>query len=60
LSLVLDVPAQRYFDSGQSRKISNLGDEIETWAYDVATLVDDLALSSVLRDEGKWDDALRR
>jgi tetratricopeptide (TPR) repeat protein len=58
---VLDVPAQRIADADKSQKIAELASEIENWAFNVATLVDDLAQSSVLaREQGEWDAALRR
>jgi hypothetical protein len=58
---VLDVPAQRIIDAAKRRKLPKLADEIEGWAFNVATLVDDLAQSSVLaREEGEWETALRR
>jgi len=60
VSWVLDVPAGRIMDAAKEQKLPSLADEIENWAFDVATLVDDLAQSSALRDEGEWDAALRR
>ncbi len=60
VSWVLDVPAQRIVDAYKGQKLPNLADEIENWAFDVATMVDDLAQSSTLRDEGEWDAALKR
>ncbi len=58
---VLDVPAQRILDAAEAQKLPSLASEIENWAFDVATLVDDLAQSSILaHDEGEWDAALRR
>jgi hypothetical protein len=60
VSWVLDVPAQRIKDATKGQKLPSLADEIENWAFDVATMVEDLAQSSTLRDEGEWDTALRR
>lgn len=58
---VLDVPAQRIVDAAKNQKLAGLAGEIENWAFDVATLVDDLAQSSVLaHEQGEWDAALRR
>jgi hypothetical protein len=60
VSWVLDVPARRIKDAAKGEDLPCLADEIENWAFDVATVVDDLAQSSTLRDEGEWDAALRR
>ena len=58
---VLDVRAQRIRDAASGRKLPELAEEIERWAFDVATLVDDLAQSSLLaHDEGEWEAALKR
>ncbi len=58
---VLDVPAQCILDAAKGQKLPGLAGEIENWAFDVATLVDDLAQSSILAHEkGEWDAALRR
>ena len=60
VSWVLDVPAQRILDEANAGTLSNLASEIETWAFDVATVVHDLALSSVLAHEkGEWEAALK-
>jgi len=61
VSWVLDVPAQRILNAAEGQKLPGLTSEIENWAFDVATLVDDLAQSSVLaHDKGDWDNALRK
>ncbi len=58
---VLDMPAQRIVDAAKAQNIPALADEIEGWAFQVTTLVDDLAqISSLAREEGQWDAALRR
>ncbi len=57
---VLDVPAQRILDGARRKNLPGLAGEIENWAFDVATLVDDLAQSVVLRDQGEWDAALKK
>jgi hypothetical protein len=58
---VLDVPAQRIQDAAGQKKLAALADEIEDWAFKVATVVDDLAQSFILaHEEGEWDAALKR
>ena len=58
---VLDVPAQRILDAAKSKNLPALAGDVESWAFDVATLVDDVAQSVVLAHEnGEWDAALRR
>lgn len=58
---VLDVPAQRIWDAEEKRQLEALADEVERWAFDVATVVDDVAQSTTLaHDHGEWDAALRR
>ena len=58
---VLDVTAQRIIDAAEDEKLPDLAGEIENWAFDVATLVDDLAQSTTLaHEEGDWDGALRK
>jgi hypothetical protein len=58
---VLDVPAQRIWDAGEKKELAQLADEVERWAFDVATVVDDVAESTTLANEhGEWDAALRR
>ena len=58
---VLDVPAQRVLDAADNQDIPGLADHTESWAFNVATLVDDVAQSSYLaHEQGEWDAALRR
>ena len=58
---VLDVPAQRILDAARSQDLQGLADDVERWAFDVATVVDDVAQSSFLtHEQGDWDAALRR
>ena len=58
---VLDVPAQRILDAAKRQDLQALADDVESWAFDVATVVDDVAQSVVLAHEhGDWDAALRR
>jgi hypothetical protein len=58
---ILDVPAQRICDAAEKDGLAQLADEVEQWAYDVATVVDDVAQSTILAHErGEWDAALRR
>jgi len=58
---VLDIPAQRISFADKSEKLDALANEIENWAFDVATVIEDLAQSSVLaHEEGDWDGALRK
>ncbi len=60
VSWVLDVPAERILNAGGQQPLAGLAGEIESWAYEVATLVEDLAQSATLRDAGEWDLALKR
>ena len=58
---VLDVPAQRILDAANNKDLQGLADDVESWAFDVATVVDDVAQSSFLaHEQGEWDSALRR
>lgn len=58
---VLDVPARRILAASDENRLQALADDVENWARDVATVVDDVAQSEVLaRGEGEWDEALRR
>ena len=58
---VLDVSAQRIADAADERDLSALADDVERWASDVATVVDDVAQSFILaHEQGEWDAALRR
>lgn len=61
LAWVLDVPAQRILDAAERKALPELAQEIEHWAFNVATVVDDVAQSSFLaHEQGEWDAALRR
>ena len=61
LAWVLDVPAQRILDATNAQDLRGLADDVESWAFDVATVVDDVAQSSLLaHGQGEWDAALRR
>ena len=58
---VLDVPAQRILDAAKCQDLLGLADDVERWAFDVATVVDDVAQSSFLaHEQGEWDAALRK
>ena len=58
---VLDVSAQRIRDAADGQELQGLADDVESWVFEAATVVDDLAQSSILaRDQGDWDEALRR
>ena len=58
---VLDVPAQRISDAAKGQDLQALAHDVESWAFDVATVVDDVAQSYFLAHEnGEWDAALRR
>jgi hypothetical protein len=61
VSWVLDVPAQQILDAAERQDIRGLAEHVESWAFDVASLVDDVARSeSLAREQGEWDAALRR
>ncbi len=60
IAWILDIPSQRIVDASQQQNLSGLADEIENWAFNVATIVDDLGQAATLRDKGEWDQALRR
>ena len=61
LAYVLDVPAQRILDAANGQDLPALADEVERWAFDVATVVDDVAQSYILaQGQGEWDAALTR
>jgi len=61
LAYVLDVPAQRIMDAAEEQDLGGLANEVERWAFDVATVVDDVAQSYALsQNRGDWDSALRR
>ncbi len=58
---VLDVPSQRILEAAEAGDLEGLAENVERWALDVATVVDDVAQSSYLAHErGDWDAALRR
>ena len=57
---VLDVPAQRILDASTGQDLQELADDVERWAFDVATIVDDVAQSEMLAEQGDWDAVLRR
>ena len=56
---VLDVPAQRILSAVEKQEVPGLADEIVRWAFEVTTLVDDVAQSAMLaHEQGQWDTAL--
>lgn len=58
---VLDIAAQQVLDAADHQDLPGLADRVERWAFDVASLVDDIAQSSFLaHEQGEWDAALRR
>ena len=58
---VLDVPAQRILDAANKQDLPALADDVESWGFDVATVVDDVSQSYILaHEQGEWDAALRR
>ena len=58
---VLDVPAQRILDAASKQDLPALADDVESWGFDVATVVDDVSQSYILaQEQGEWDAALRR
>ncbi len=57
---VLDVPAQRISDGAKEKALDALADEVERWAFEVATVVDDVTQSMMAQERGDWDAALRR
>ena len=61
LAWVLDVPAQRILDAADDNGLPGMADDVERWAFDVATVVDDVAQSEILaHKQGDWDAARRR
>jgi hypothetical protein len=61
VSWVLDVPAQQISDAAENEKLTGLADKIEEWAFNVASLVDDIAQSEIIAHQaGDWEVALRR
>ena len=58
---VLDVSAQRILDAASKQDLPALADDVESWGFDVATVVDDVSQSYILaQEQGEWDAALRR
>ena len=57
---VLDVPVSRIQDAAANQDLPTLADDVERWAFDVATVVDDVAQSTAAQERGDWDAALRR
>ena len=58
---VLDMPVSRILDAADRHVVAGLADEVERWALDVATVVDDVVQSALLaHDRGQWEPALRR
>ncbi|MCZ6539079.1 MAG: hypothetical protein O6922_04560, partial [Chloroflexi bacterium] len=58
---VLDMPAYRFNQVKGTSALEELADDVENWARDVATIVDDIAQSEILaRRDGEWDQSLRR
>ncbi len=61
VAFVLDVPAQRIAEAAKGQNLPGLADDVERWAFDVATVVDDVVQISILAgQQGEWDAALRR
>ena len=61
LAYVLDLPAHRLLEASSETGLDRLADEVEQWAYDVTSVLDDVNESYVLaRKKGDWDAALRR
>ena len=57
---VLDVSAQRIVDAADRQDLAGLSADVEKWAFEVATVVDDVVQSAALaHDQGQWDSALR-
>jgi hypothetical protein len=48
---MLDVPAQRIWDAAEKDELTKLANDVEQWALDVSTVVDDVAQSSTLAHE---------
>jgi tetratricopeptide (TPR) repeat protein len=61
LAWVLDVPAQRIRAAASAQQLADLADDVERLAFDVISVVDDVAQSTFLaHEQGEWDAALRR
>jgi tetratricopeptide (TPR) repeat protein len=58
---VLDVPAKRILDAAEKQGLPGLANEIVRWAFEVTTLVNDVAQSAMLaHEQGEWDAALHK
>lgn len=58
---VLDVPANRIATAAEAEKLEELADEVENWAIQVASIVDDVVQSrDYAHRDGDWEGALRR
>ncbi len=57
---VLDVPAHLIMHAARDQNLQRLANDIEQWAFEAATLVDDVTGSTFLVHAGEWDAALRR
>ena len=60
LAWVLDVPEHRVRVATTANDLHSLADDVERWALDVASVVDDVASSTdLVQQQGDWDAALR-
>ena len=58
---VLDLPAHRIADAAESGTLPALAEDVERWAFDVTSVVEDVAQSFTLAlEQGEWESALRR
>ena len=57
---VLDVPSDRIVMGAANQDLEALAEQLQRWAIDVAAVVDDVAQSEILVEQGEWDAALRR
>jgi hypothetical protein len=60
LAWVVDVPGHRIVQAAKDETQQDLADAIERWAFDITAVIDDVASSSFLVNDGEWDAALRR
>ena len=60
LAWVLDVPASRILNAAGVDELESLAANIERVAFDSASVLDDIAESSFLREGGEWEAALKR
>ena len=60
LGWVLDVPAQRIREAAENREIQGLADDIERWALDASTVIDEVAQSRLASDRGQWEASLQQ